>query len=75
MFEDRNAHASSTDLSAAFGADSTLVDTLHRIASWAAEAIESTAFASITLTCDRAAPSVVYGCAGARDRALSVRMS
>ena len=60
MFEDGNAHASSTDLSAAFGADSTLVDTLHRIASWAAEAIESTAFASITLTFDGAAPSVVF---------------
>ena len=60
MFEDGNAHACSTDLSEVFGADSTVVDTLHRIAAWAAAAIESTAFASITLTIDGAAPSVIF---------------
>jgi GAF domain-containing protein len=59
MSENGKACASSTCLSEVFGADSTLADTLRRIASWAAEAIESTAFACITLTFDGDAPGVV----------------
>lgn len=60
MFEDCDAHTSIADLSEPFGVDTAMFDTLHRIASWAAEAIESTAFASITVTIDGDAPSVVY---------------
>lgn len=59
MFGNGGAHADLTDRFEDFGADSAMVDTLHRIVSWAADAIESTAFASITLTIDGETWSVV----------------
>jgi hypothetical protein len=59
MFENGGTHADLTDRFEVFGADTAMVDTLHRIVSWAADAIESTAFASITLTIDGETWSVV----------------
>ncbi|MEP7203172.1 MAG: GAF and ANTAR domain-containing protein [Ilumatobacteraceae bacterium] len=66
MFENGTARVGVTDRFELFGADSAMVDTLHRIASWAAETIESIAFASIALTIDGEMWTVVSADVAAR---------